>query len=58
MMARNSYKISIVTQLANATGISRTIIYRLAKQLGRYPTLQELQKREITKKVGRPRKEK
>lgn len=39
-------------KLAEEAGVSRTVVYRLAKKLGRLPTLDELKNR----KNGRPRK--
>lgn len=42
----------IVAQLRKETGVSRATIYRRAKELGRFPTAEEL----VAKKKGQPRK--
>lgn len=41
-----------VEELARLTGKSRVVIYRLAKRLGRLPTIPEIKNR----KNGRPKK--
>lgn len=41
-----------VEELAKATGKSKVTIYKVARRLGRLPTVEEV----LNRKVGRPRK--
>lgn len=41
-----------VDELAKATGKSKVTIYKVARKLGRLPTVDEV----LNRKVGRPRK--
>lgn len=41
-----------IDELAEKTGKSKVVIYKVAKRLGRIPTIEEIMNRQ----VGRPRK--